>query len=454
MRHGKTVQRGNLAIWMSDAKSPNLDEIVNENSGVDVLLFKQAIAVGWDCPRAAILVIFRETKKLDFTIQVIGRIMRMPQQRHYVKNPELNYGYIFTNLEKVELVEEYVKDYASKYHLERDDKRYVPLRLPSTYLKRQRERTRLSGKFSELFRKAAEEKGLEERIELNTTQIVKPLIVDGEIANIDESISIEAGGFGTSISEVEIQRFFDLFVINACKPFAPFDSSDRLKTAIYNWLYDKFDIEKLSTDAQIAVVSDKNIETFNSTIQLAKEKYRDTVVKNISNVRESVVTESWEVPREQSIGSAEDNQYKKSIMKPQYVQIASNTEREFIKTIDRSDRISWWYKNGQSEIKYFAIPYVDEFGLEWSFYADFIIMFKDGTVGIFDTKSGATAEKAKHKAEALSRYTAKNSTGARRLAGGIVIPSEYGWKYNDNDIYEYDPSDLTDWKSFEGLISN
>ncbi len=452
-KYGKTVEKGNLAIWMSETKSPNLDEIVNENSGVDVLLFKQAIAVGWDCPRAAILVIFRETKKLDFTIQVIGRIMRMPQQRHYTKNPELNYGYIFTNLEKVELVEEYVKDYASKYHLERDDKRYVPLRLPSVYLKRQRERTRLSGKFSELFRKAAEERRLGEKIKLKTARIDKPMIVDEEIVDIDKTISIEAGDFGASISEVEIQRDFDLFIINACRPFAPFDSSDRLKTAVYNWLYDKFNIEKLSTDAQVTVISEKNREVFNSTIQLAKEKYKDTVVKNISNIRESVVTESWEVPREQSISSAEGNQYKKSIMEPQYVQIASNTEREFTKTIDRSDRIVWWYKNGQSEIKYFAIPYVDEFGLEWSFYADFIIMFKDGTVGIFDTKSGVTAEKAKYKAEALSRYIAKNSTSTRRFVGGIVIPSEYGWKYNDNDIYEYDPNDLTDWKSFGELIS-
>lgn len=451
-KYDKTVESGNLAIWMSETKSPNLDEIVNNNNDVDVLLFKQAIAVGWDCPRAAILVIFRETKKIDFTIQVVGRIMRMPQQKHYVKNPELNYGYIFTNLEKIDLVEEYVKDYASKYHLERDNKRYTSLKLPSVYLKRQRERTRLSGKFSELFRTAAEEEKLEEKIKLETKQIVTRLIVDGKIVNIDETISIEAEKFGASISEIEVQRLFDSFIINACKPFAPFDSSDRLKVAIYNWLYDRFGVEKLSRDAQIKVLSAQNIELFNSVIQLAKEKYRDTVIKNISNIRERIVTTKWEVPCEQSISSAENNQYENSILDPQYVEIASNTERKFTKLIDKSDMIKWWYKNGQSEIKYFAIPYTDEFGLEWSFYVDFIILFKDGTVGIFDTKSGETAEKSKYKAEALSQYVKNNSTKARPLVGGIVIPTEYGWRYNDNEIYEYNPHDLTNWKPLETLI--
>ena len=47
------------------------------------LLFKQAIATGWDCPRAKILVKLREGGTERFNIQTVGRIRRMPERTHY-----------------------------------------------------------------------------------------------------------------------------------------------------------------------------------------------------------------------------------------------------------------------------------------------------------------------------------------------------------------------------------
>jgi len=41
------------------------------NSKVEFLIFKTAIATGWDCPRAQILVRFREVKSIQFEIQTI-----------------------------------------------------------------------------------------------------------------------------------------------------------------------------------------------------------------------------------------------------------------------------------------------------------------------------------------------------------------------------------------------
>ena len=66
---------GNLAVWLSDEPKDTLDNIEKKDNKIEVLIFKQAIAIGWDCPRAAILVIFRESKNVRFTIQVIGRII-------------------------------------------------------------------------------------------------------------------------------------------------------------------------------------------------------------------------------------------------------------------------------------------------------------------------------------------------------------------------------------------
>ena len=38
----------------------------------------------------------------------------------------------------------------------------------------------------------------------------------------------------------------------------------------------------------------------------------------------------------------------------------SNPERYFINYLDESNDVLWWYKNGEKEIKYFAVPYKDE----------------------------------------------------------------------------------------------
>ena len=80
---GLTEENGKVAVWLSEDKSDTLPNIEKNDNDIEVLIFKEAIALGWDCPRASILVIFRETKSFTFTIQTIGRIMRMPELRHY-----------------------------------------------------------------------------------------------------------------------------------------------------------------------------------------------------------------------------------------------------------------------------------------------------------------------------------------------------------------------------------
>ena len=80
----------------------------------EVLLFKQAIALGWDCPRAAVLLIFRKMQSDTFTIQTVGRILRMPEQKFYTNNA-LNIGYVYTDIskDKIQIVAEDM-DYLDK----------------------------------------------------------------------------------------------------------------------------------------------------------------------------------------------------------------------------------------------------------------------------------------------------------------------------------------------------
>lgn len=65
------------------------------NGQYSFLLFKQAIATGWDCPRAKILVKLREGGTERFNIQTVGRIRRMPERKHY-DNELLDNCYLYT----------------------------------------------------------------------------------------------------------------------------------------------------------------------------------------------------------------------------------------------------------------------------------------------------------------------------------------------------------------------
>jgi type III restriction enzyme len=112
-KHLINTDNGRLAIYLSNDKI-NLENITRNDSNVDVLLFKQAIALGWDCPRAQILVLFRESKSLSFSIQTMGRIMRMPEPEigHYSEE-EINSSYVFTNISEITVSEDIGRDYIS-----------------------------------------------------------------------------------------------------------------------------------------------------------------------------------------------------------------------------------------------------------------------------------------------------------------------------------------------------
>ena len=103
---GITEENGRLAIWLSKEKA-NLPHLEAPDNLAEVLLFKQAIALGWDCPRAAVLLIFRKLQSDTFTIQTVGRILRMPEQKFYAEEL-LNVGYVYTDIskDKIQIVAE------------------------------------------------------------------------------------------------------------------------------------------------------------------------------------------------------------------------------------------------------------------------------------------------------------------------------------------------------------
>ena len=127
--------------------------------------------------------------------------------------------------------------------------------------------------------------------------------------------------------------------------------------------------------------------------------------------------------------------------------------KNYIDSLDNS--ITWWFKNGDYGKIYYALKYMDSVDQkEALFYPDWIIYFKDGRIGIFDTKDDETAksQETKDKAVALSE---KIKALGNKYVGGIIVKSSGVWYFNDSVNYEFVKGKIEqdkNWKKFEGIL--
>lgn len=84
-----------IAVHTANEPDPDVLAVANDESK-EVLIFKMAVALGFDAPRAFVLVSSRSSRKADFGIQVCGRIMRIHRRVQGRKELPalLDYGYV------------------------------------------------------------------------------------------------------------------------------------------------------------------------------------------------------------------------------------------------------------------------------------------------------------------------------------------------------------------------
>ncbi len=89
---------GQIAVHTAEEPDAGLLALANDETR-EVLIFKMAVALGFDAPRASVLVSMRAAREVDFGVQLVGRILRVHrrlQGRARAKTlPEvLRYGYV------------------------------------------------------------------------------------------------------------------------------------------------------------------------------------------------------------------------------------------------------------------------------------------------------------------------------------------------------------------------
>lgn len=438
------VTNGKLAIHLAGVDDKiNLENIVKNDDKAEVLIFKQALVVGWDCPRASILVLFREWRDFVFSIQTIGRIIRMPETMHY-DDDELNHAVVYTNIPNITIAEDIAQDFVTVYESKIRPLILGDLNLRSAYIHRAHEKTRLTGKFTDFFIQIADEGDLISKLNNNPPPLLVSLTSDGEVVQIDHPQNVTGTEFTITATPVDTQNLFDALIHSLALPFAAQHSAERIKRALLLYfqkhkIIDLYQIQKIT-------LSPTNKNFIIDAVLASKEKFK----KHVSDVAAPIVTynENWSVPNSIQYTSKHTQlKFKKSIMNPVYVLNSSDIELQFMKFLDDiNNSVKWWFKNGINEKKYFAIDYINPADSSThAFYVDFIVHMNDGRIGLFDTKGGFTESLSRPKAESLANYIAKSTSP--KLFGGIVILRNNIWLYNDKSHYSTFDNNPSDWRA-------
>jgi len=470
----KGVTEEEIAVWLSKDKI-NLTTIRQNNSPVSFLLFKQAAATGWDCPRAQVLVMFREIKNATFAIQTVGRILRMPLARHFTV-PVLNLGYLYTNYKRNEVVATYDKNGIGEnrptiYESVRKES-VQPLVLETTTSARN-DYNDLGDSFQRTFEQVANEyfdiqdpfdirertakieaKGLELKPEI-TSDIITGVEID-DYDNFVSELKAEGGNQAQKVSLHDVERLYNLYcfkIINDQNDertkFAPARSWSPLKSALNVWFGNNTQLDRaeyykvimkdlMSDDPVLLKVINKSLLAYRPirTAEVAKKAERSRE-RSVATIEVPVATDRFTDLCEEL--DVKRNVYDRFYIGKDYK--GKKNEEKFLRSIDDNENVEWWHKNGDYGSLYFAVPYFDG-EVEKLFYPDWFIKTKD-KIWIVDTKSGETADSAGGRAEGLRKWLAEHEG----FDGGIVIPGELDtWKLFVGD--KYDANDSSQWRTF------
>ena len=482
-----SVENGKLAVWLSKDKSPNLDTITKADDMTEVLLFKQAIALGWDCPRASVLLIFRELKSMTFTTQTVGRILRMPEQRFY-RDDRLNHGYVYTNLSEdiIQIVGDDMNYLSTIFANRRPEFNGITLR--SVYQdKNGARRNRLGADFRALFLKMMEreweqnpmmlfnEEDFFEGTEgINKTEVTE---AEMEVKLVQNRHNAKKHGIQTDVSRIfvaipkdtpmtgesglveitdkarialnasELDTLFTLFCRKNVGSFGKHDSTPVLKGAIEKALEDYLQI--FSTDVPKVVLFHRNRPHFEDLIRKAIARYAALLGKQGDETGGDAPYKefTWEVP-ETRIYNAEKNTSREGeiynhVLMPYFEQKGvSVPEHKFARWIDaQREVVDWWYKNGDEGKQHFAVPYETQDGKNRCFYVDFIIRLKDGTILLLDTKTHGSDENGKEKNNALYEFVKTYRDKGIKMYGGVLIQEGDNWYFPDGLVDNIDSTE-------------
>ena len=397
---GLTYENGQLAVWLSD-RHENLDGIDKPNAASSAVIIKQAVATGWDCPRAHILVKLRDNMDETFEIQTIGRIRRMPEAKHY-QNDLLDSCYLYTFDEKFTAGVKMALDKGA-------------LNACTLFLKNEYKDITLTGEQRTM---VTSTRNPQKALQAIVSYAQKELGIGTN--KTENRTRLQAAGYEMSENIVK----HTLSGETATLDFAAADMNtiavtEKLNTHTHGRDYHhkigkigmEIGMEYSYMNTIIRKLFDKNFKYSRKILALEPREVYAFVINNADRlrhlVREAMAYElaqlSLEVPAKsyydfrilQSCiftynGEAKTQLVMKKNVYQNYLSSAaprSTPEVKFEKFCEHSESVEWWYKNGDKGNEYFSIVYVDNSNRQKLFYPDYIISV-GSQIWIIETKGG------------------------------------------------------------------
>lgn len=468
---GYTENSGFVASWFSGDHPDNPKEITKLNGEYRFLLFKQAIATGWDCPRAKILVKLREGSTERFNIQTVGRIRRMPERKHY-DNDLLDCCYLYT-LDS-EFSEGLTSSISDSFYTYQYKKKPNTFNITLT-------RELLDGN---------------DRVSVNPEAVVKvvreqmlsecDVNSDGKLEKREMEVS-KGYVFGTKLKTSAIEGVarttHDMTKLNSIfggehqinnhdDGFIIRDAKRKIARAIgidENISNNALRILFGPQDMQLSLLSEeeREFETENKLLEdMTLREYnaflvnnRDKLVELFSTIDESkiadvketeIIEKEWSIPLYQYYKQhkkiASTKMMESNVFEGYGNNILISPNRTCSEIAfeqwceDRNNYIKYVYKNGDKGDEYFGIVYRKAFRRS-HFYPDYIIQTDCGDIWIIEAKGGITADGSSNnvdkyaakKFEALKHYAERFTNvkwGFVRAVGSQILMSNTVWDEN------------------------
>lgn len=427
----KTYADGKLGIWLSEQKK-NVVDVTKLDNSVEYLIIKQAIATGWDAPRAKILIKIRENMGEHFTIQTLGRIRRMPQPwRGHYDVDILDNAYLYTfdvdflngafaqggavsptpllqlkdRAKDLKLISQRVVDYDTVLNeklilnniynglkkrfnfTDNLDENYLLLKNRGYRMGNEIITTFKQGRFDTI-------KNVD-RLE-DRERVVKADYQDNRIDLLHAFHELDRI-LHLPVSKVEamLKRFFLWRGYPLATSILKLDANEWTAFILNNWQELRSEFRKIDVEQAIEGSFDlQSVQENDFTIPL-NERYTYNPKLSDSKI---VETNAYEKYMTASIAT-----------RPSLVERLTERWLE-----DHHDKVDFVYKNGDKGPQYFSIVYTTNGGTS-HFYPDFILKMKNGDIYIIETKGGQDIKGrdknidayAPAKYEALKKYGSK-----------------------------------------------
>ena len=424
---GYSYENKSLAKWMS-AKSDkvNLECLKDKYGEQKFLLMKQAIATGWNCPRAKILVKLRENMKEDFEIQTIGRIRRMPEAKHY-ENELLDNAYLYT--------------------FDEDFKECVKEALFSAYSVKRLKLKEQCKTFSII----KENRNQDDSI-LGEREIFKRIydfMVSKHHFNIKLTKDVKTHDDG-----LDLRQTVDMLK-NEIK--TDYSTAKHVLNKLFYGKNNSGRLLKLTTSEYYAFI-------INNREQL-KHDFREAMssISYNEGIPKHPKTSNFVIPDEELLLYDDSFDNVKELLSSAYYDyttdcfvVRSKPERLFERYCEDVDSVEWVYKNGDKGSEYFSIVYYDGLQNQCLFYPDYIVKMNDGSIWVIETKGG---ESDSGTSENIDKYVEKKFIALKEYSKQYNI--NFGFVRNKNvedmpklflNNSEYTEEMSDNWKPIENFI--